>query len=136
MGIAVAVYSSFVTHSSLPVFESNARKRLSAVDPMNTSPPAVAIAPAVLVAPVCCLASGRASVIPRGTSQAKSPVAALTAIKRPHGGLKHGKFPATPHSEFLMMALNPPRPLGALLSNGSIPSVLPGMYFGFFCIHP
>ena len=60
---------------------------------MNTSPPAVAIAPAVFEVPVCCFSGGNASEIPSGTSQANSPVLASTAIRRPHGGLKQGRLP-------------------------------------------
>ena len=47
MGFALTFLSSLATHSSLPVFESNARKRWSVVAPMKTSPPAVTIGPAL-----------------------------------------------------------------------------------------
>src|SRR5207237_2316568 len=84
--------SSLVDHSSLPDLESNARKRLSAVAPTKTSPPAVAIGPPAPGDPTFLFPSGRASFTPRGTFQAKSPVLASTAIRLDHGGLKHGRF--------------------------------------------
>ncbi len=64
MGFALASFSSLVTHSSLPVFESKARKRWSEVAPMKTRPPAVVIGPALPPLPVFCLPSGRPSVMP------------------------------------------------------------------------
>jgi hypothetical protein len=69
------------------------RKRRSLVAPMNTSPPAVTMGPALPVEPVFRLPSGRASVIPSVVCQAISPVFAFTANKRPHGGFWHGQFP-------------------------------------------
>src|SRR2546426_5326158 len=83
--------SSFAVHSSLPVFESKARKRLSLVAPMNTKPPAVAMGPPMLKRPVFCLAGGNSSVTPSSTFQAISPVFAFTAIMWPHGGFWHGQ---------------------------------------------
>jgi hypothetical protein len=44
-------------------------------------------------APVLRLPSGSESVTPNGTPQAKSPVLAFTAIRRPHGGLQQGQLP-------------------------------------------
>ena len=46
MGAEWALASSLVAQSSLPVFESKARKRLSVVAPIKTSPAAVAETPA------------------------------------------------------------------------------------------
>src|ERR1051326_5642463 len=92
MGTAVDVYGSLVTHNSLPVFESKARKRASLVAPTNTRPPAVTMGPALLADPASCFPSGNDSTSPSGTCQAKSPVFALTAIRRPHGGRKQGRF--------------------------------------------
>ena len=69
----------FCRPNSLPVFESNARKRRSFVAPINTNPPAVAIGPPRFIRPVFLLARGNSSVIPSGTCQAKSPVCASTA---------------------------------------------------------
>src|SRR5215813_4127197 len=82
--------SSFAAHSSFPVLESKARKRLSFVAAMKTRPPAVAIGPPILRRPVAFLPSGNSSVIPRGTFQAISPVLAFTATKCPQGGFWHG----------------------------------------------
>src|ERR1700733_10090503 len=94
MGFAVAEYSSCVVQSSLPVFESKARKRASLVAPMNTKPPAVAIGPAKAPErPVLRFSGGRKSVTPSGTCQAISPVFAFTANNRSQGGLIHGRFP-------------------------------------------
>ena len=67
--------------------ESNARNRRSAVAPMNTSPPAVAIAPPTLGEPTRRRPSGSSSLTPSGTSHAISPLAAWTAYSRAHGGL-------------------------------------------------
>src|SRR5262249_32184103 len=127
---------SLTVQSSFPVFDSKARKRLSEVEPMNIRPPAVAIAPALFETPVCCLSGGRISVIPSGTSQAKSPVAAFTAIRRPHGGLKHGRLPSDRPLGSRTAALKPPIPRGPVRIYGTRPSVLSGVYFGFFSIHP
>src|SRR5579863_9197120 len=88
----MALHSSLVTQSSLPVFESNARKRRSLLAPMKTSPPAVAIGPPRFMRPVCCFAGGSSSVIPSGTDHAKSPLRASTAIRRPHGGFWQGQL--------------------------------------------
>src|SRR5579875_1620080 len=90
MGALCAPASSLVTHNSFPVLESNARKRLSIVAPINTRPLAVAREPPRLGAPVFCFPSGKLSTIPRGTCQAISPVLTLTAISRPQGGFWQG----------------------------------------------
>ena len=81
-----------VDHSSLPVFASKARNRRSLVAPTNTRPPAVTVGPALPLPPVSCLPSGSASVRPSGLSHAISPVLALTATSRAHGGRWHGRF--------------------------------------------
>ena len=75
-----------------PVFTSRARKRLSSVEAMNTSPLAVAIGPARAGRPVFCLSVESCSVIPSGICQAMSPVDVLIAVRRPHGGFWHGQF--------------------------------------------
>src|SRR4029434_9288808 len=90
MGTAWALISSFAVHSSLPDFESKARKRLSLVAAIKTTPPAVAIGPPMLKRPVFFFPSGNSSVMPSGTFHAMSPVLAFTAIKCPHGGFWHG----------------------------------------------
>src|SRR5437870_3169031 len=51
IGVAWAFASRVATHNSLPVFASNARKRLSVVPPMNTTP-AETIEPPRLGVPV------------------------------------------------------------------------------------
>src|SRR5678815_5340434 len=89
--MACALISSFAVHSSLPVRESNARKRLSFVAAINTRPPAVAIGPPILRRPVFFFPSGSSSVTPSGTFHAMSPVLALTATRCPHGGFWHGQ---------------------------------------------
>src|SRR5215471_9396714 len=83
--------SSFAVQSSLPLFESTARKRLSFVAAIKTSPPAVAIGPPMFKRPVFFLPSGNSSVTPNGTFHATSPVLALTATRWPHGGFWHGQ---------------------------------------------
>src|SRR5437016_5580818 len=107
MGFALAFRSSLTDHSSLPVFASIARKRLSLVAPMNTRPPAVTVGPALPTPPVFCLPGGSASFNPSGSSQAMFPLLALTANKRPQGGFWHGQLPSTLPLESLACALNP-----------------------------
>src|SRR5262249_53385212 len=92
IGTAIALLSIFVIHSSFPVFASKARKRLSLVAPMNTTPPAVAIDPPMLIRPVFFFPSGSSSVTPSVTCQAMSPVFALIAVNWPHGGFWHGQL--------------------------------------------
>jgi len=96
IGLALPAASSFVTHSSLPVFESNARKRRSSVAPTNTSPPAVTVGPALPLPPTFCFPSGRFSLIPSVVCHAIAPVFALTATSLPHGGRWHGALGPTP----------------------------------------
>src|SRR5262245_35011632 len=93
MGIAVMLYSNFVDQSSFPVFDSNARNRPSLVAPMNNNPPAVAIGPPAPGDPAFCLPAGMVSLTPSGTCHAMSPVLALMATSRAHGGLLQGQFP-------------------------------------------
>src|SRR3954466_6162613 len=107
MGTAVEVYGSLAAHNSLPVLESKARKRASRVAPTNTRPPAVTIGPALFADPASCLPSGKLSTSPRGTCQAKSPVFAFTAIRRPHGGRKQGKLATVLPLASFSGALNP-----------------------------
>src|SRR3954471_10764395 len=92
LGVACAAAPSLTTHSSLPVFASKARKRLSSVAPTNTSPPAVAIEPPLPGRPVFCLSGGSVSVTPSGTRQANSPVLTSIAVRFPHGGCWHIMF--------------------------------------------
>src|ERR1700674_3996921 len=107
MGTAVEVYGSFVTHNSFPVLESKARNLLSLVAPINTRPPAVTMGPALFADPASCLPAGNASTSPSGTCQAKSPVFALTAIRRPHGGRKQGSVATVRPLASLTGALKP-----------------------------
>ena len=107
MGFEFPSLSSLVTHSSLPVFESKARKRWSVVAPMKTSPPPVVIGPALPPFPVFCLPSGRPSVMPSVVVHATSPVFPLTAIRRPHGGFWQGQLPTTLPLASLPGALKP-----------------------------
>src|SRR6187397_3171420 len=90
IGVALPVALRRVTNSSLPVFESMARKRASEVVPMKISPPAVAIGPDDPPRPVFCFSGGSPSVMPSGICHANSPVAAFTAVRRPHGGRWQG----------------------------------------------
>src|SRR5207244_939289 len=72
MGVACPLASSRVTQSSFPVSESKARKRLSLVPAMKTSPPAVAIDPPRLGTPVLGMPfASSSSTTPRGHFQAK-----------------------------------------------------------------
>src|SRR4249919_2801678 len=115
MGFAFTVFSTLVTHSSLPVFESNARKRRSLVAPMNTRPPAVTVGPALPLPPTFCLPAGRKSLTPSVVCHAISPVLALTAIKRDHGGRWHGRITSRPSAFFPADAEN--------VWNGPTPSI-------------
>ena len=89
--------------------ESNARKRLSIVPAMNTSPPAVTIGPPCPKAPVFLMPfASSSSLVPSGTLQAMSPVLALTAIRCAHGGGWHGRLFAGSQKR----AFTVPRPSG------------------------
>ena len=123
------------TQSSLPVFESKARNRRSVVAPTKTRPPAVTVGPALPLFPVSCLPSGSASVRPSGVSQAISPVLALTATRRPHGGRWHGRFaivrPVSSLSgalkrEVRARAVDAAAIVGNRRSRGAVAVVLPG----------
>src|SRR2546421_5957098 len=88
-GVACALASRSPAHSCSPVRESNARKRLSIVAPINTTPPSVTIVPPRLGVPVAAFSS---STTPSGTFQTISPVFAFTALSVPHGGFWHGHW--------------------------------------------
>src|SRR5262249_4741415 len=92
-GFAFTFCSTLNTHTSLPVFESNARNRRSFVAPTKTSPPAVTIGPALPEPPTFCLPGGSASLIPSVVTQAMSPVFALTAHSFAQGGFWQGALP-------------------------------------------
>src|SRR4029077_18152682 len=94
MGVALAASTSLVTHSSLPVFASSARKRASMLAPMKSSPPAVAMGPP-RGSGVPVFGTPRASSSsndPNGMRQATSPEFTLTAISSAHGGAWQGHF--------------------------------------------
>src|SRR5579885_329534 len=91
MGEACALAGSMKVHSSLPLSLSKARKRLSLVAPMKTSPPAVTSDPPILGAPVggMPLASS-ASTTPSTLRQRNSPRSRSMAVRNPQGGFWHG----------------------------------------------
>src|SRR5579862_7344004 len=91
IGVEVPSISSFPSHNSFPVFDSNAWNRRSLVAPTNTTPPAVTIDPPSPNAPVLCTPfDSISSLVPSGTLQAMSPVLALTAVRCDHGGIWQG----------------------------------------------
>ena len=91
MGVACPLAGSLVTHSSRPVSLSKARKRLSLVAAMNTSPPAVTIDPPRLGAPVGGSPFAiKASTTPRTVRHRNSPVSRLMAVRCAQGGFWHG----------------------------------------------
>src|SRR5258707_13788519 len=99
IGIEFTSIPTFVTQSSLPVRESNARNLPSTVAPTKTSPPAVAIDPPLVVGvPVLGTPSlSSSSNDPSGTFHAMSPEFTFTATISPHAGCWHGHcFGASP----------------------------------------
>src|SRR6516165_4876981 len=100
---------------------------------MKTNPPAVAIGPPNPGAPTFCLPVGSVSLIPSGTCQAISPVLALIATSRAHGGLLQGQLTTRPPASFVA-TLNA-GPFTCVYGNCFARSI-PGSYLGFFCIHP
>ena len=80
------VWSSLYVQSSSPVLESNARNLRSVVAPIKTRPPALTIGPALPLPPTFCFSGASPSFNPSTETQAISPVFALTAQSRPHGG--------------------------------------------------
>src|SRR5262252_7673726 len=120
IGFELPAPGNDATHSSLPVFESNARMRRSFVAPTMTIPPAVAIGPALPLPPVFFFPSGSVSVMPSGTCQAMSPVFALTATSRAHGGRWHGRLAITRPFSSRIGALN--------VKYGPAPLTLPRSY--------
>ena len=75
--------------SCFPVRESKARKRLSAVAPINISPLAVATEPPRFGEPVSPFTP---STTPSGTFQTISPLLTSTAFKVPQGGFWQGHW--------------------------------------------
>src|SRR6266436_1799071 len=89
MGVACALASKSPTQSCSPVRVSNARKRLSIVAPINTTPPSVTIEPPRLGVPLMVFSS---STTPSGTFQTISPLFTSTALRVPQGGFWHGHW--------------------------------------------
>src|SRR6266576_1992717 len=87
VGVACALASRSLTHSCSPVLASKARKRLSVVAPINTTPPAVTIDPPRFGVPVVVFSS---STLPSATFQTISPLFTSTAFNVPHGGFWQG----------------------------------------------
>src|ERR1051326_1061629 len=91
MGVACPLAGRRTVHSSFPVSLSKARKRLSSVAPMNTSPPAVTMEPPILDVPVGGTPfASSASTTPSTLRQRNSPVLRSIAVRCPHGGFWHG----------------------------------------------
>src|SRR5579872_6353405 len=83
--------SNFVSQSSFPVFDANARNRESFVAPMKTRPPAVAMLPPRFNEPVSRTPmDSRASIFPNTERQAMSPELRSTATNSPNGGFWQG----------------------------------------------
>src|SRR6267154_2391959 len=89
IGVACALASRSAAHSCSPVRASKARKRLSIVAPINTTPPSVTIVPPRLGVPVDVFSS---STTPSGTFQTISPLFTSTALSVPQGGFWHGHW--------------------------------------------
>src|SRR5947207_3164024 len=91
IGVACALAGSLVVQISLPVSLSNARKRLSLVAPINTSPPAVTSDPPIFDVPVGGTPLAiKSSTTPSTERQRNSPLSKLIAVRKPHGGFWQG----------------------------------------------
>src|SRR5207249_10688989 len=91
IGTACAHAGSSVSHSCLPLFDSNARNRQSIVAPMKSTPPAVTMLPPMLGVPVLSKPFAFSdSKNPIGTFHAISPRLTSTATSSPNGGAEHG----------------------------------------------
>src|SRR6266436_876968 len=86
MGVAWPLAGKSYFQSSLPVSESNARRPLSIAAAVNTTPPAVTIAPPSVIVPVFI----PEIKLPRGTSQIFFPSKRSTAATVPQGGALQG----------------------------------------------
>src|SRR5438874_8506245 len=118
MGTVWAHASSSVSHSCLPVLDSNARNRQSIVAPTKINPLAVAMLPPMFSVPVLGKPFAFSdSTKPSGTFQATSPLLTSTATSSPKGGAEHGIFdsgfqnrPTTPpHGLCRIHVTGPPR---------------------------
>src|SRR5947207_2862241 len=91
IGVACALAGNIVVQISLPVSLSKARKRLSLVAPINTTPPAVTSDPPKFEVPVGGIPlASNSSTTPSTERQRKSPVSRLIAVRKPHGGFWQG----------------------------------------------
>ena len=86
VGGAMTAELSGYSQSTLPVLASNAWILRSAVPPLNTRPPAVAVGPALPLPPVSCFSGGSSRVSPSVLCQRMAPVFASSASSRDHGG--------------------------------------------------
>ena len=77
------------------------------------------VGPALPLPPTFCLPAGRKSLTPSVVSQAISPVLALTAIKRDHGGRWHGRTMSRPSAFFPADAETAALLRGQAASNGT-----------------
>src|SRR5262245_32919193 len=109
---------------------------------MNTSPPAVTVGPALPLPPTFCFPAGRFSLIPSIVCHAISPVFALTAMSRDHGGRWHGSTMSRPEASLPIDAENEwngptpstdARSYGCVEPGASNEYVTPGF---FFSTHP
>jgi len=92
IGVACAPAGRRISQRFSPVAVSNARRKLSVVAPMKTSPPAVASGPPMFGAPSSDQ-NGQGALsrdVPSGLSHAIFPCARSTATSLPHGGAVHG----------------------------------------------
>ena len=84
---------ALISNSFLPVDTSKARKRSSAVAPINTTPPAVVIAPPAKGVPHSNpMGNGlNLSILPKGVYHKISPLIISTATIKDHGGAVQGE---------------------------------------------
>src|SRR5580692_3799384 len=93
---------------------------------MNSSPPAVATEPPILIDPVFITPrASSASTRPNGSRQAISPVLRLIAASSPHGGAWHGQ----PVMGFEKATLGPRDPVRTYAVPLSLGALLPPLVF-------
>src|SRR5262249_50320957 len=126
IGTECAHAGSSVSHSCLPVFDSNARKRQSIVAPMKSTPPAVTMLPPMLSVPVWPNPFAFSdSTTPSGTFHAISPRLTSTATSSPNGGAEHGILV----SGFQNRPTAPPQGLRRTHVDGPPPRACPSTIF-------
>ena len=86
IGVACPPAGNSYFHISLPVSESNARKKLSIAAPVKINPPAVTIGPPSVTVPVFI----PGTKLPSGASHAFFPLNKSTAVTVPYGGALQG----------------------------------------------